>query len=67
MHLIHNYGCVDILDLMKDLKEHFGCVVADKSDILYKIQDTEVYYDNILERIYANKDIYYDELEKEGW
>ena len=67
LHLIHNYGCVDILDLMKDLKEHFGCVVADKSDILYKIQDTEVYYDNILERIYANKDIYYDELEKEGW
>jgi len=67
LDLIHHSGSVDIMDLISDLKKRFGCVVNDKSDIIRRVQDTEVYYDDILERFYASKDMYYDELEREGW
>ena len=49
---------------MTELTEKYGCKVSERSDVIYKIQDTEVYYDRILDRLYANKNLYYDELEK---
>ena len=64
MDRIREYGSVDVYDLMTELTEKYGCKVSERSDVIYKIQDTEVYYDRILDRLYANKNLYYDELEK---
>lgn len=33
----------------------------------HRSQDTEIYYDRILDRLYANKDLYYKELEEGGF
>ena len=38
--------------------------LSDKFDIVYKINGTEVYYDKYLERLYANENLYYNELEE---
>lgn len=62
-YLIRNCGCVDTFDLMSDLTDKYGCRSVDKNDVIYKVQNTEIYYDNILDRLYANKDLYYKELE----
>ena len=54
---------IDIVDLMNDLNDDFGCNVSIKSDITQKIQGSEIFYDPILERLYANAELYYRELD----
>lgn len=61
--LIEQYGYIDAYDLMSEMTDKFGCRISDKWDVVYKVQDTEVYYDKILDRLYASKDLYYKELE----
>ena len=63
-NLIRKHRCIDTYDLMSELTEQFGCNVTERTDILYKIMDTEVYYDKTLDRLYANKEFYYDEIEE---
>lgn len=63
--LLNKSGRVDILDLMTDLDEEFGCKVAAKSDITQKLQGSDIFYDPILERLYANAELYYRELDEE--
>ena len=62
---VRKYGSIDAYDLMSELTDKFGCRISDKWEVIYKIQDTEVYYDKILDRLYANKDLYYDEFEED--
>lgn len=63
LELIRMYDSVDVYDLLNELTNKYGCRVSERTDLLYKIQDTEVYYDKILDRLYANKDLYYKEME----
>ena len=62
--LIQKHGVVDVLDLKDELESVYGCKTVDKFDIVYKINGTEVYYDKYLERLYANENLYYNELEE---
>lgn len=64
INIIQKHGCIDTYDLMNELIDKYGCEITDKLDLIYKVQDTEVYYDKILDRLYANKNIYYKELEE---
>lgn len=64
LNRIREHGCIDAYDLLNELTDNFGCKIAEKNEVIYKVQDTEVYYDRILDRLYANKDLYYDELEE---
>ena len=62
--LIRAQGNVSVYELMSQLSHTYGCRVDDKWDLIYKVQNTEVYYDRILERLYANADLYYQELDE---
>ena len=62
--LIQKYGSVDVLDLLNELENVYGCNRMEKIDVVYKIRGTEIYYDDYLERFYARKDLYYRELEE---
>lgn len=62
--LIQKHGSIDVYDLIGELTDIYGCKISDRLDVIYKVKDTEVYYDKILDRMYANKDIYYEEIEK---
>lgn len=61
--LVKNHGSIDVYDLMDEMEEVYGCTVPDKYDIPFKLKGTDVYYDSILDRLYANADVYEDELE----
>lgn len=58
---------IDVYDLMTELMERYGCTVSEKSDITYRLKNTMVYYDKILDRLYANVDLYYRDLEEGGF
>ena len=62
--MIQKHGSIDVYDLIGELTDIYGCKISDRLDVIYKVKDTEVYYDKILDRMYANKDIYYEEIEK---
>lgn len=66
MSLIKEAGVIDVYDLMNELAEVYGCNVKGKSDVVNKICDTEIFYDDILERFYANIDVFYMELDQAG-
>ena len=64
LNLINTHGSVDALDLLDELTDKFGCRVNGRSDITAKIHDTPVYYDKVLDRLFADKDMYYSYLER---
>lgn len=55
---------IDRYDLISEFNDRYGCSVSDIWDVFYKVQDTGVYYDKILDRIYLSKDLYYQEMEE---
>ncbi len=65
-YLIKKYGSIDTYDLMTEMTDNYGCCITDHLDVIYKIRGTEVYYDRILDRLYANARIYDQEIEKAG-
>ncbi len=64
--LIRNHRSIDTYDLMDEMSERFGCKVDARCDILYVLSGSEIYHDEFLDRLYANKEVYYRELEDEG-
>lgn len=61
---IKRHEIIDMYDLITELEDGFGCKNVDRSDITYRIKDTEVFYDRILDKLYANSDYYYMELDR---
>ena len=64
MDRIREYGSIDTYELMTELTDRYGCKVSDHMDVVYKIQGTEIYYDRILDRLYASYDVYERELDR---
>lgn len=64
MDRIREYGSIDTYDLMTELTDRYGCKVSEHMDVVYKIQGTEIYYDRILDRLYASYDVYDRELDR---
>lgn len=64
---VKNHGRIDMYDLICELTDRFGCNIEDRSDITYRLKNTQVYHDKILDRFYANVDLYYENLEEGGF
>lgn len=64
MSRIQEYGSIDTYDLISELTDRYGCKVSDHMDVVYKILGTEIYYDRILDRLYASYDVYDRELDR---
>ena len=60
--LIQAHKVIDAYDLLTELTERYGCSIEDKSRIPYQLKNTEVFHDDILDRYYANADMYYQDL-----
>ena len=60
------HNIIDAYDLMNELTDEFGCIIKNKSDIIERVKGTQVYYDKILDRLYAHADLYYSELDEMG-
>lgn len=62
--VIRQHGSIDIIDLMNELNDRYGCKLKDTYDLTHKVKGTEVYFDDILKRFYATEDLYYSELDE---
>lgn len=61
------HGWIDTFDLMTELEDVFACRLNDKGDIIYRLNNTPIYHDKILDRLYANVDLYYRDLDEGGF
>lgn len=66
LQIIKEYEVIDRDDLLRVVKDKYGCHVKDFWDIYYRVQDTGVYYDDILYKVYLTKELYYQEIEEMG-
>ena len=64
VHLIKEHESIDVYDLMTEMEETYGCRVPDRLDIIYKVKETDVFYDEFLDRLYANTSIFNRELDE---
>jgi acyl carrier protein len=64
--LIKEQGSIDVYDLMTEMEEVYGCKIPERLDLIYKVGETDVYYDKYLDRLYANSDIFNRELDAVG-
>lgn len=63
--LLSDYDSVDIDDFISDCRENYGITIPSRFEITEAISGTDMYYDPIMNRIYSDKSIYYDELSDE--
>ena len=61
--LILENGSIDVFDLMTEMEEVYGCQISDRSDLIYKVGGTDVYYDKYMDRLYANEGVFNRELD----
>ena len=64
--LIQKHQSIDVYDLMSEMNDNYGCHVQDRLDLIYKVADTEIHHDRTLDRLYANEELYYHEVETKG-
>lgn len=64
MNCIWKHGSIDRFDLITELIDRYGCKISDYLDVIYKVRGTAIYYDKILDRFYANYDVYNCELDR---
>ena len=60
---IQYHQIIDTYDFLNELNDDYGCHVEDKWDVIPLLQNTSIYYDKILDRLYANKELYYKEID----
>lgn len=64
--IVRRERIIDTFDLINELTDVYGCIIKEKWDVIYKLQDTEVYYDKYLDRLYKDENTYNLEIEQIG-
>lgn len=58
---ITNAESVNVDDFSSELREKFG-IELDRSTIIEKVKGSDVYYDSIMEKLYADYSLYFEEV-----
>ncbi len=59
-----DYDSVDPDEFILDIKDRYGIVIPNRYEITMAIKDTELYYDDIMDKIYRDKSLYYADLDE---
>ena len=61
--VVNYIGTIDIYKLKKLLKKIYG-IIIEKEDLQQIINESDLYYDKIIEKVFRNKEEYYKEVYK---
>ncbi len=62
---VKKHKSIDVYDIVNNLKSEYGLPNVDRSDIKTALYDTDIFYDEILDRMYANEYEYRREVESD--
>lgn len=60
--VLDDYDSIDPADLLERIRDEYG-LKFDRQRVLNAVRDTNKYYDPIMDKVYRNKMLYYDEFE----
>ena len=63
---VQSYDSIAVYDLIHELNAQYACISNDRYDLIDKLRGTQVYYDEILDRLYASAALYEHELNEMG-
>ena len=46
------------------MEQTYGCTIPDRSDLIYKVADSGIYYDKHLDRLYESEALYWREVDE---
>lgn len=64
-YIMSGIESIDFNDLLEVFYNEYGIKFDDKWDLLYKLYDSEFYYDSMTGKLFLNKDCYYKEINME--
>lgn len=59
--ILNQQNSIEIDQLLTDIQEKFH-ISLDRDRLIWRIQNTELYYDNIMQKVYLDYNTYYEEL-----
>lgn len=62
-NLLEEYDAVDVDDFIDDVYKKYGIKIPEKYDVTRAVSGTGMYYDNIMNKIYSSKSLYYSDLD----
>ena len=60
---LREYDSVEPEDFMQDMQDRFGLTVPDRWEVTGAVKDSEFYYNEIMDKVYRDKALYYDDIE----
>lgn len=60
---LREYESVEPEDFMQDMQDRFGLTVPDRWEVTGAVKDSEFYYNEIMDKVYRDKALYYDDIE----
>ena len=61
---LREYDSVEPEEFMQDIQDRFGITIPDRYAVTGAVRDSELYYDEIMDKIYRDKSLYYAELDE---
>ncbi|MGN0574569.1 MAG: hypothetical protein ACI4J2_00940 [Ruminococcus sp.] len=61
-YLLQQYNSIELDELLDEVYDTYH-ITLDKGDLKWNIKNTELYFDDIMGKIYRNYDVYFEELE----
>ena len=63
LSVLSEYDSVDIDDFIDDCTEKYGVRIPERYEVMEAISNTDFYYDRIMDKLYKNKSVYYEEFD----
>ena len=61
LHIVSEFKSIEIDELIEYIKEKF-CITLDKDNLKWRIKNTELYFDEIMQKVYDEYSTYYEEI-----
>ena len=61
---LRDYDSVDLDEFIQDIQDRFGIKIPERYEVTYAIKGTELYYDDIMDKVYLDKALYYADFDE---
>lgn len=64
LSMLREHDSIDPDDFIRDMKDRFGVTIPNRREVITAVKGTELYYDSIMDKVYRDKTLYYNEIDE---
>ena len=61
---LREYDSIDLDEFIQDVRDRFGVTIPNRYEVTNAIKGTELYYDDIMDKVYLDKSLYYADFDE---